>query len=562
MIDLKKLIAVSVPPEEPKDWLMEAEAGVDYLVEQTRNSETILYAALQCTLIQALLAPRENVSPVDQADFSSAQFMLDATWSITHVTGGGKPDRVYLSSPLDHPGCKSLEGGESLIFRRFFHGVDKGAARIEVSQKLIHALDLYWLDEESAFCRLDEHGDVEPVIRVIQLERFTGRDFDVLVTIKTHDLARYMIVTGTALVQKFDFTRFLPGAFGGWGHNAEFREHGSDLFYNAAKQGNASYVNGIMVNRTKLTYDDLVHEYQVKWDDSAKQYATFKAYDWKNQRIAEISCAPNALASYFEKDSPLPFQITPAFFKPDVLQRYKADPEKYRLEARSIHSRAGWSLKTFDVNEEGQVHTYLHYLGDLPYQEQLYWQSFNEWPKASISARAFKTDIMGEWTDIPDPLVELIAEVRRLDDAPLDWWQVRGEELRQTVHYPITTSPDEWGDSLLALDQLLVEGFASKAIRSRLDALNSTYEKDWGTLRLLQELLVAQGFAPADAADTMEPLRTLHFLRSKVKGHASVAQRQQLIKDARTEHGSLKDHFRQLAFDCQEAFEKTCTALA
>ncbi|HTU12636.1 MAG TPA: hypothetical protein VMG08_17235 [Allosphingosinicella sp.] len=561
MINLAKLIAVSQPADDDAKWLSGAEEGIDYLISQLAEDETIIFAALRATLIQAVLAPRDQVTPADQGDLIGTTFFQDRTWSIAHESGGGEADRVYLADPLDHPGCKSLLGGEALVFRRYFNSVDKGNPRTEVSQKLVHSLGLYWLEEVSAYCRLDEQGDVEPVLCVVHLQKHTGRDGDIVVTIKARDLARYMVVTNTALVWKFDFTRFEPGRFGTWGSHAEFRVRGPDLFYNATSQGGASYANGIVVSRTRLTYQDIVDEYRERWDPSAKQYATFKAYDWKNRKLAEISCAPTALASYFEPESPLPFQITPAFFRPDVLQRYKADPEKYTLEHRSVNSRAGWSLKTYDINEAGQVHTYLHYLGDLPHQEQLYWQSFNEWPKAGISKRAYLTDIQGEWTDIPDPLIELISKVRELDDKKPDWWLVRGEGLRKVVHYPVTTSPDEWGNSLLALDQMLVEGFGPQPVRARLHALSRAFEKEWGSLRLLQELLIAQGWAPSDATDAIEPLRRLHMLRSKIKGHSGDAERRGLIAEARADHGSLKDHFVQLAFDCQEAFEVACAAM-
>lgn len=560
MINLTKLVAVSQPSGDDPTWLTGAEESIDYLIGQLAEDETIIFAGLRATLIQAVLAPRDQVTPVDQADLVRANVFQDRTWSITHVSGGGEPDRVYLADPLDHPGCRSLIGGEALVFRRHFDSVDKGTTRTEVSQKLVHALDLYWLDEEKAFCRLDEQGDVEPVVRIIDLRPHTGRDGDLVVTINARDLARYMVVANMALVWKFDFTRFEPNGFGGWANHAEFKSRGQDLFFNAISQGNGSYANGVLLSRTALTHQDLVAEQRAKWDPEAKRYASFKAFDWKNKKLEEISCAPSALASYFEKDSALPFQITPAFFRPDVLQRYKADPEKYDLGPRSVSSRAGWSLKTFDINEVGQVHTYLHYLGDLPYQEQLYWQSFNEWPKAGISKRAYRTDIQGEWTDIPDPLAELIAETRKLDELSLDWWLTRGDALRKVVHYPVTTSPDEWGESLLALDQLVVEGFAEKALKAKLDDFGRPYEKEWRGLKLLQELLIAQGWAPSDAADKMSPLRRLHMLRSKIKGHSGDAEKRTLILEARTEHGSLKDHFLQLAFDCQEAFETACTA--
>ncbi len=561
MIKLDKLIAISQFRNDDSKWLSNAEDGVDYLISQLSEEHTIIFAALEATLIQAVLAVRDKVSPADQEDLSRAMILQDRSWSITHCSGGGMPDQVYLSDPLEQAGCKSLVGGEALVFRRHFDSVDKDGTRTEVSQKLVHALDLYWLDEERAYCRLDEHGDIEPVLSVIDLGGQTGRKGDVVVTIKARDLARYMVVTKTAFVWKFDFTRFVPSKFVAWAGNGVHKVRGPDLFYNAFAQGNASYANGIIVSRPSLTHDELVHQARERYDLGKKKYAKFIAHDWKNKKIEEISCAPSALASYFEKDSPLPFQITPAFFRPDVLQRYKADPEKYTLEHRSIHSRAGWSLSTYDINDAGQVHTYLHYLGQLPYAEQIYWQSFNERPKSSISKRAFQTDIQGEWTDIPDPLIELISEVRKLDRAKLDWWNIRGEELCKTVHYPVTTSVEEWSNSILAFDQMLIEGFATKPIRSRLDALKTRYDKDWGSLRLIQELLVAQGWAPSDAIEATEPLRRLHMLRSKAKGHATGAEKRALVVQAKADHGSLKDHFLQLAFDCQEAFERVCKCL-
>ncbi len=153
MIDFKKLIALSRPLNDEKDWLANAEAGVDYLLSQIAEDETIIFASLPSTFLHAVLAPRENVSPPDRGDLLNATVMQDVSWGITYTTGGGEPDRVYLASPLDHPHCKSLESGEILVVRRHFDSVDKGKRRTEVSQKLTHALNLYWLDEESAFWR-------------------------------------------------------------------------------------------------------------------------------------------------------------------------------------------------------------------------------------------------------------------------------------------------------------------------------------------------------------------------------------------------------------------------
>ena len=82
------------------------------------------------------------------------------------------------------------------------------------------------------------------------------------------------------------------------------------------------------------------------------------------------------------------------------------------VKDRSIRARNSWYLETYDINEVGQVHTYLIYLSRLPYEEQLYWKSFNEAPTAPISKRAFATDFQGEFYGEYDPLSSLRYALR------------------------------------------------------------------------------------------------------------------------------------------------------
>jgi hypothetical protein len=199
--------------------------------------------------------------------------------------------------------------------------------------------------------------------------------------------------------------------FQGWSeYKAESIENQElRLYFRSHREGaNGSWLRGVQIIRPRLSSEEF-GKYLYDKDREPKQYASFITQDWKNKRVVEVSCAPDAMASYFEEDSPLPFEISPAFFNAAVLDKYKTDPEKYSLEHRSISCRNAWHLQTYDVNSSGQIHTYIKYLGDLPYSEQLYWKSFNESPKGSISQRAFTTDIKGEWSDYPDPLRELQA---------------------------------------------------------------------------------------------------------------------------------------------------------
>ena len=554
------LIDVSKPHGDPAKWYSSADEGPGFVWSNCRSDAIILYTNVGSTLIWTALAPLENLSPPDFADLQRADMYSESALNIEHSSGGGRPDQVYLAKPFSDDGSKSLIGGEPLIFRRSFSGVDKGKTRTELSQRLIHALSLYWLDEYKGYCQLDEQGDVQAVIKIIDLEQQSGRAGDVAVTIDSEHLHRFMAAAGMGLITRFDFTR-TGGSFVGWSDQVRDTQQGTDLFFNSGCQGQSSYANGVHILVPNITRDDLIAKNNGRWKREGKQYQTFIAHDWKNGITKEISCLPMALSSYFEKDSLLPFQVTPAFFRPEVLQKYKADPEKYQLEHRALHSRAGWELRTFDVNAVGQVHTYLCYLADLPYSEQTYWKAFNEEPKGPLSERSIRTDFEGNFDIALDPLRELQSEVASLDNKGREWWSVRGESVRDSVHYPLTTSPEEWSTAILNLDQMLVEGFLSKPIFDRLGRLGRVAEPKWQSLRLLQDLLEAKGETAAGAASVMEPLKQLHFLRSKVKGHAAVSAKTEIIKKARSDYGSLKDHFVDLIQKCEASFHPIIGAL-
>ncbi len=123
-----------------------------------------------------------------------------------------------------------------------------------------------------------------------------------------------------------------------------------------------------------------------------KRYVEFIAHDFRNARLAKISTDPSATTNYFEaKNNALPFELSPAFFRPEVLLKYKTDRDKYTVGERDVQCRAAWYLKGIDVNEAGQVHAYICYLRNLPYSEQLHWASFNEEPKSRNLAAPLPT---------------------------------------------------------------------------------------------------------------------------------------------------------------------------
>jgi hypothetical protein len=557
---LESLMSISKPPAKDRaEWLSSAENSIEFLKRNTRSERLVLFASAPAVLIHAALAPLDALAPPDQADLNHDFVAPDDRWSIDHVSGGGEPDRVYLAPPMSHRG-KSLSRGEKLVFLR--SAAWSSETPIEISQKLVHSLDLHFVGERNAYCRLNDNGDLEDVINVAEIAGENWTEGITIVSILAKDFAEYMCLAGMGMVVFFDFTR-VPTSFNGWSGQKLFEHNGRDLFYHGGVvAGHGSYVNGRMVVRPSVTIEEIVEAHKNARDPLQRRYAVFKAIDLKTSERIEVSCSPAALSNYFQPKSDLPLEMSPAFFRGEVLHRYKADPDKYELRDRSIYCRGTWSLRTYDINDAQQVHTYLRYLSELPYNEQLYWQSFNEWPKASLSRRAVTTDFKGEIFTGYDALNSLKRKIKTLDERHPAWWQARGHELAKGVHYPATTSSSEWADEILALDQLVVEGFRVKELRHLAQKLGRKTDKDWKSLKLLEECLVGSGMDADESKQATSALRKLHEMRSFVKGHSAAGKRRELEKRAVADFGSFRAHFTDLAARCDRSLQEIVTRIA
>ncbi len=464
-------------------------------------------------------------------------------------------DAVGIESPLANAGSKTLARGEQLVFIRNFEGVPERRRYCEILQRFVHSLGLHYLKARDAWCRLDRHGDIEDIIKVVRINNGDNSEsIGKMVLFDRAELLKYSTLTEAVLLRMFDFAYTDPN-FTSWNPTVQDeRTYGDTIRYRYSRNpGAAAYARGIEIVPFVRSRQAIINE--ILGRDDSKQYASFIAVDWKNERIEEISCSPEATANYFKK-SDKPFDTTPAFFRPEVLLKYKGDREKYSLDHRSVGCRGAWYLKTFDINAEGQVHTYLVYLRALPYEEQLHWKQYNEQPKGWISKRAFRTDFQGERSDYYDPLIALKLNLESLD-SNVPWWRLRNQALMDKAHYPVTSSPDEWEDEILHLDQLLVEGFEEKWLRTR----SANPDLRIHSLGLLEECLRQYGFDGERAREILKPLRDLHELRSKVKGHAPGAGAEKLRRNAIEMHGSLREHYWKLAQKCEESLKQITLAL-
>ncbi|WP_421724781.1 hypothetical protein [Bauldia sp.] len=547
--DLTALSAVPGDSSEFDDWLNLSDA-MAFLKKNALSDEIVIYAVVPSAFIHGVLAPRGPIVSPDIDDLLAWSGNPASSWGIVHSA-----DTVEIQPPLSDYGSKTLAAGEQIIFSRSLPDVPQRGDYIEISQALSHLAGLHYIAERDAWCRLNRHGDLVDMLRVVHLPPSQGQSWGgTAVVIKARVLEAYATLQDAGLVRMFDFSRHRPGTLPKWGAQSEIRRLQSDLHYRfALVQGQASYARGVQISFFDMTRESAARLLAGGGPAASRQYATFIAHDWRHDRVQEICCSPGSLANYFV-ESDLPYEMSPAFFRPEVLLKYKSDREKYKLNERSVSCRGAWHLRTFDVNDAGQVHTYLGYLGQLPYEEQLHWKQYNEWPRSPISKRARLTDFEGEFfLGESNPLQELKNTLSNMDRRRVPWWTCRSNDLIEKSNYPFTTSPEEWAEEVLILDQLVVEGFSERWLRKRATELGRSPRAQFRSLKLVEECLVGMDFEDDHASHIVRPLHDLHGLRNKLKGHASGQSAQSIKSSVLAQHKSYRDHFRHLAGECNEA---------
>lgn len=531
---------------------------------QKRSSRVALYTSvtygITSVLVHSVLVETSKLAGDLQGIVDWEGNPYDAP-SCSLVTGGGQPARVEMFHPWQERQPAPLIGAVQLVFARAFDARLGERTYFELSQDLTLAHGLHWLEERQAWCRFDENGEV---VALAGVERAGNDEHGAsahLVWVDYDLLQRHMSASGTSLVQMFDAIPIPAGlSASGRPEGKEVGDLRTGLIYRWGMSGAGSYARGVFFMGPDQTAQERGIA-EVPVDDAPKEYETFTILDWKNGKVVECSSSPDAQASYFQKDSPLPFQTSPVFFRPDVLDRYKADPDKYQLRHRSITCRHAWSLQSYDVNAAGQVHTYIRYLGYLPIAEQRYWKAFNEAPKGAISDRSFKTDFEGSWDVESDNLDALKSTLRELSRGNHDWFQLRQPSLVEQLHYPLTASNKIWDDTLIAMNKAINESLVKDGLKKFAVAAGAKGEPMMGSIKWLREALIAKG-ADVDQADALvKPLGDLQFFRTRLSAHAGGAGAAQVRQELLKEHGTPRQHIDSLACRLDAALKDVSSIL-
>lgn len=554
---LKELRKLSVPPSDPdayNTWL-EADDGMKFLTENSKRDWVVTYSASvspHTLLLHGVLVPKIAVSPPDIDDLLRWQYNPCQSWRWV-----SDESKTWIEPPLADSRSKTLGMGEQLVFIRWDV---EGNSYIEISQKFAHVADVRYVAERHSWCEKGQRGDIEPIVYMFKDSAGCA------ILFRRDILSAYAALTDSVLVRMFDFVR-RDNRFIGWGSTTPVERKNIEekmIYYkHHIIPGYASFSKGIQIATIAAPQRNIYNILCGRAGKSDEKYESFIALDWKNKRIAEISCAPNATTNYFTK-SDLPFELSPAFFRAEVLSKYKADRDKYEVTEYSISCPNVLSI-SYSINDAGQVCAYLCDLRGLPYDEQLYWKSFNEQPKPQVynfeqkprqllrrvlSNNVYMAHFAGSWDLDVEPLQGLAETLRNLK---CPWWQMPASG-DFGLNYPSTKSKDDWSREIIALHQLLVENLVSKVLRSKVEELGYQLKGNERTLKLLEKCLIASDVSESDARSTLKPLHELKELRNKFS-HPEGSEAKALMKEAISKHGNLLNHYKCIVGECNKVFQ-------
>jgi len=246
----------------------------------------------------------------------------------------------------------------------------------------------------------------------------------------------------------------------------------------------------------------------------------------KDGEPVEHDSNPDLLSDYFGNNRGAAHYLTPVHFRREVLAKYYAEPDRYKVSDGRLTCLGLWSCQ-IDNDLPSSVVVFLGDLGrDLPYEERLHWRQFNVAPNGPISRTNFRRSFLAEFSDPTQPDLQFRAAYRVLNE---NWTDVNGwplflplsagdAHLLDTIRVPATNSQPEFDEQVGYLTKLLVDSLNERELASRI------HVEEGGAkgITKLDKFLETTGFPGRTVF--IQLFRDIQTLRSTGSAHRKGAQ--------------------------------------
>lgn len=199
-----------------------------------------------------------------------------------------------------------------------------------------------------------------------------------------------------------------------------------------------------------------------------------------NGEEIEHTCDKDHLSNYFVQKGNEPLEITPVYFRKEVLDRYYGNPNKYTVSDGMVQCDKYWSIK-IDNDRNKYVVAILVDLGMIPYKEQKYWKTYNVAPpiNAKLSNTANERWMNGQFCET-SVAPDLVFKQEFESFAP-KWkehfgWDLflpltEGDKHRyKSLHFLTTQDNDsDFEEQVLSITKLIIDSLNEKELSKGID---------------------------------------------------------------------------------------------
>lgn len=441
-----------------------------------------------------------------------------------------------------HDGINVLE--PFVLYRSANYDIDNYVELSQDFRVLLNMHDRYVSPTEHCFVVDNENGDWEKVAEI------KGETIRIKLTI----LRKYLALRRMNLLLFFDEMRFSQQSFQELGLTPIMNQivKDDDYIYNYSSlvnchaDGNKS--GGWIMGKCVLRYREKDYN-RDSFDQDDRQYAEF-IYDYDDEgEPMSHSCKKKTLSNYFVANGDNSLEMTPIFFKKEVLDKYYSNPNKYTVSDGAVGCEGSWSLH-IDNDHRNYVIVPLVYLGNLDYSEQLYWKGYNVSPEREMgfSKTAYTRWIEGKFCNPMFPDLQFKYRFKQFNKKwekqfgwPLFLPLIDEDEHRYKTLHCLTTENNhsDFDEQILSITKLVVDSLNQKCLQTEIDDSNTEVESILKERKIsssselkagidkFQAFIFSKGMKNPDVVDF---LRKVQSLRSNSVAHRKSNKRKDLAK--------------------------------
>ncbi len=385
-------------------------------------------------------------------------------------------------------------GVEPLVLRRHFSGLHKDY--IEMSEEFRHFHNLYYDRKNARYIKINHQGNGE-VVAII--ERNPEQ-----VKIRMKEIRQFLAVKDMHLAVQFIYREFSALTLAKLRLKEDTRNSREELFW-----WEFSYANLPPILTGKRAFSTLAGvrlisplpkersgfpEFSPR---QKKKYAKFIIDVGENGDEIEYTCNPNELADHFGKNPDAPNYLTAVTFRREVLGKYYSKSSVYQVAYGRIEYGGLWAIP-FDDHHEETVNVWLGDLGrSLPYEEQLYWRSYNVASDQGVSDPFSTHQLLAKRIESRNPehlFGQKYSKLGRKCEKLLSWYlllPLNESDLHelQNIHVATTNEQREFDELIQSLTKTLVESLNVKQLRALVGPCDRLAAKSMKSIKLLEFVL-------------------------------------------------------------------------